>query len=126
MPCTCSAIPELISGGTTVPIIRPAPRMLEASRFGTKPAFSIAASTLARVAGATSSGLLSTRDTVIGASADLPRDLAHPEPADRLAPPRPRPNPPPCVAPDARSSGVCHFRRRNGSGIIGTRHARRG
>ena len=61
-------MPELISGGTTVPSIRPAPRMLEASRFGTNPACSIASSTLARVAGATSSGLLSARDTVIGAS----------------------------------------------------------
>ena len=57
-----------MSGGTTVPSIRPAPRMLEASRFGTNPARSIASRTFSRVAGATSSGLLITRDTVIGAS----------------------------------------------------------
>ena len=61
-------MPELISGGTTVPSIRPAPRMLEASRFGTNPARSIASRTFARVAGATRSGLLRTRDTVIGAN----------------------------------------------------------
>ena len=34
----------MIKGGTTEPMIRPAPRMLEASRFGTNPARSIASS----------------------------------------------------------------------------------
>ena len=61
-------MPELISGGTTVPIMRPLPRMLDARRFGTKPAASMASSTLARVSGDTMSGLESTRDTVIGAT----------------------------------------------------------
>ena len=50
-----------------MPSIRPAPRMDEASRFGTNPVRSIASRTFARVAGATRSGLLRTRDTVIGA-----------------------------------------------------------
>ena len=61
-------MPELISGGTTVPIMRPLPRMLEASWLGTKPACSIASRTFARVSGETMSGLDSARDTVIGAT----------------------------------------------------------
>ena len=61
-------MPELISGGTTVPMMRPVPLRLEAMRFGTKPAASMASSTFARVPGATMSGLVRTRDTVIGAT----------------------------------------------------------
>ena len=66
MPCTCSAMPELISGGTIVPMIRPAPRMLEASWLGMNPSRSIASRMRWRVAGDTLSGSFSARETVIG------------------------------------------------------------
>ena len=61
-------MPELISVGTTVPMIRPIPRKLDASRFGTKPDSSIAFSTRALGSGLTISGFDRTRDTVIGAT----------------------------------------------------------
>ena len=61
-------MPELISGGTMVPMMRRLERIEEASWLRMKPSRSITAITRARVSGSTLSGSVSTRDTVIGAT----------------------------------------------------------
>jgi hypothetical protein len=52
--------------GTIVPMMRPAPRMLEASWLGMNPSRSIAARMRSRVSGDTLSGSFRARETVIG------------------------------------------------------------
>ncbi len=68
IPCTCSAMPELMSGGTTVPMMDRVPRSEDARWSGTKPTSSITFMIRSRVSGATRSGLRSALETVIGAT----------------------------------------------------------
>ena len=73
MPWTCSAMPELMSGGTMVPTKELLPRIDEAIWSGTKPTPSATFMMRASVAGASLPGLRNARDTVIG---DSPEALA--------------------------------------------------